>query len=112
MSVIDKYLGEIDPRQRAVLERMRGIIKRIAPEAEEMISYGIPTFKVNNQPLVHLGAYKDHMSLFPTSKPVQVLEDKLKGFKVSRGTIQFTLEKPLPDKLLEEIILIRLADIK
>ena len=64
MSAIDNYLTEVQPRQRAELERIRRIIKQTVPEAEETILYGMPAFKYNGKRLIEFAAYKNHMSLF------------------------------------------------
>ena len=71
----------------------------------------MPTFKYNGRPLLYYAGFKDHMSIFPTPEPAEILRDKLKGYKISKGTIQFTLKNPMPDKLLLEIVHLRLADI-
>jgi len=111
MTVIDEYLNKLDPLQRNELERIRSIVKEVAPNANESISYGIPTFKVNNKPLAHFAAFKDHLSLFPTSKPIEILKDKLTGFTIARGTIHFTPEKRLPKSVIKKLIAIRIKDI-
>jgi len=111
MSIIDDYLEKVTGPQRAELERVRRVVKEVVPEAKEVISYGMPGFKYNNKYLVGFAAFKDHMSLFPTSGPVEALKEKLGKFELSKGTIQFTLDNPLPDSLIQEILSQRLADI-
>lgn len=111
MTTIDEYLENIDVPQKAELERIRATIKQIAPEAVETISYGMPAFKYNGQPLVYFAAFTNHMSLFPTSGPTEALKEKLKDYKVSKGTIQFTVEKPLSESLIKDIVLSRVSDI-
>jgi uncharacterized protein YdhG (YjbR/CyaY superfamily) len=112
MSVIDDFLQDIPSPERAELERIRRIVKTTVPDAEETISYAMPAFKYKDKPLVYFNAFKDHMSLFPTSEPTEVLHDKLKDYKVSKGTIQFTLDNPLPEPLIKEILEVRLGQIK
>jgi uncharacterized protein YdhG (YjbR/CyaY superfamily) len=104
MTVVDDYLKKADPVQRDALEHVRSVIKQIAPDAEEVITYGMPGFKYNGKYLISFAGFKDHMSVFPGADPVATLADKLKPFKTSKGTVQFTLEKPLPDDLLIEIV--------
>ena len=104
MSVIDNYLKNVPDAQRAELERVRKIIKRTVPEAVEVMTYGMPGFKYKGKYLVAFGAFKDHLSIFPGSTPTEVLKDKLKDFKTSKGTIQFTLDNRLPESTLREII--------
>jgi uncharacterized protein YdhG (YjbR/CyaY superfamily) len=104
MTVIDEYLAEISPEQRAELERVRGIVKRLVPEADEVISYGMPVFKYRGRYLIGMAAFKEHFSLFPQSGPVAALAEKLKGYRLAKGTIQFTRDQPLPESLIEEIV--------
>ncbi len=111
MTVIDTYLEDIDSKQRAELERIRAITKGAVATAEEKISYGMPTMTYKGKNLLHFAAFKDHMSLFPTSGPTEELAEQLKNYKTSKGTIQFTLENPLPEKLIRQIIDIRLREI-
>lgn len=105
MSVIDDYLKTLEAPEREALERVRTIAKSIAPEAEDTIGYGMPVLKVHGKYLIGFSAFKDHLSIFPGSEPIEALQDKLKGYKQSKGTIQFTLDKQIPDPLLKEIIL-------
>ncbi len=111
MSVVDDYLSKLSEPEKAALERVRQIVHTMVPEAEEYISYGMPAFKYKGKYLVGFCEFKAHLSLFPTSGPIEALKEKLKGFKVSKGTIQFTLEHPLPESLIKDIILHRVADI-
>lgn len=105
MSVIDKYLEHIDPDQRAELERIRKVAKQVVPDAEETIGYGMPVFKHNKKYLIGMCAFKKHLSIFPGSGPIDALQDKLKKYKTSKGTIQFTTDNSIPDALLKEIVL-------
>lgn len=111
MSIFNSYLAQVDPRERSELERLRRIVKEVVPEAEEVISYGMPGFKYKGKYLLGFAAFKDHMSIFPTSGPVDALRDKLAGFRLAKGTIQFTLDRPIPESLLTEIVLSRLKSI-
>ena len=104
MSVIDDYLVDVSQPQRNELERVRQIIKQVVPDAEEVITYGMPGFKYNKKYLIAFAAFSDHMSIFPGAAPVETLKSKLGNYKTSKGTIQFTLENPLPEALLKEII--------
>jgi uncharacterized protein YdhG (YjbR/CyaY superfamily) len=106
MPPVKEYLQNITPHQKAEYERIRKIVLSIAPDAKETISYGIPTFKYKDTYLIYFGAFKNHMSVFPGA-PVD-LKDKLEGYKMRKGTIQFTEEKPLPDAIIKELVLRRL----
>lgn len=111
MSEVDEYLSEVSPSQRAELERIRKLVKKLAPDASELIGYGIPTYKYKGKNLIHYAAFKDHMSIFPGPLAIENLNDELKNFKQSKGTIQFTLENPIPEKTLKKIIKINIARI-
>lgn len=104
MSVIDTYLSQLPAPQRTELERIRRIVKKYYPEAREAISYGMPAFKYNGKYLVAYWAFKEHLSLFPTSGTVEALHEKLSAYTTSKGTIQFTLKKTLPEPLIAEIL--------
>lgn len=112
MSLIDEYFSKLEPTQKRELERIRKIVKQIVPDATEVISYGMPVFKFNDKYLIGIAAFQDHMSVFPGSMPVDQLKDKLDGYKLSKGTIQFTADHPLSDAILKELINISLTDIK
>jgi uncharacterized protein YdhG (YjbR/CyaY superfamily) len=107
---VEAYLGRIPEPQRALLERLRNVVMSEAPEAQEVIAYGIPTFKLSGN-LVHYAAFKHHMSFFPGSTAHnEALKDELSGYKIAKGTIQFTLDKPLPDDLVRKIVRLRIAE--
>jgi uncharacterized protein YdhG (YjbR/CyaY superfamily) len=108
---IDEYLSKVEPRQRAELERIRALVKELVPSAEEAISYSMPTLKYKNRALVYFTASKKHMSFMPSSWAIEELKDKLKGYKTTEHSIQFTLENPLPDVLIKELVLNHVRDI-
>ncbi|MBK6910858.1 MAG: DUF1801 domain-containing protein [bacterium] len=107
---VDKYLAALPPEQRAVLAKLRATILSVAKDAEEKISYGMPTVCYHGN-LVHYAAFKNHMSLFGASAFVtQELKEKLANFKTSKGTIQFTVAKPLPVTLVKAIVKSRIKE--
>jgi uncharacterized protein YdhG (YjbR/CyaY superfamily) len=111
MPTVDEYLAEVPTVQKEVLLHIRSFVKQLVPDAEESISYMMPAFKYKQRPLLYYAAFKNHLSVFPTSGPTETLKDKLQAFTITKGTVQFTLEKPLPDSLLQEIILTRKHEI-
>ena len=104
MSVIDDFLQNVPEPQKTELLRVRTIICDAAPDAEEVISYGMPAYKYNGKYLIGFSPFAHHMSLFPGAAPVAGLAEKLSGYTLSKGTIQFTLEHPLPKDLIREIV--------
>jgi uncharacterized protein YdhG (YjbR/CyaY superfamily) len=104
---IDEYLSDLPEKERVVLEKLRHTIKKAAPKAEERISYKMPAFFYEG-PLVYFAAFKNHCSLFPASgKVTSELKEELKSYATSKGTLQFTVEKPLPAKLVTKIVKMR-----
>lgn len=111
MSVVDDYLSNVAEPQRAELERIRKIVKQTAPEAEEAISYGMPAFKYKGKYFVGFAAFRDHLGFFPTPTPIEAFKNKLKEFKTAKGTIQFTPDHPIPEPLIKDIVLYKIAEI-
>jgi uncharacterized protein YdhG (YjbR/CyaY superfamily) len=99
----DSYIAIQPEATKIVLEELRQIIKRIAPEAEEIISYQMPAFKQNGM-LVWYAGYKNYIGFYPSSTPIIVFKDELKAYKTSKGAIQFPLYKPLPIELITKIV--------
>jgi uncharacterized protein YdhG (YjbR/CyaY superfamily) len=107
---IDDYLDGLTPDKRAALEKLRKIIRAVAPKAEECISYQIPAFRQNGM-LVGFGATDNHCAFFPfNSTTVAAYKEDLKGYDTSKGTIRFQPEKPLPAALVRKLVKARLAE--
>jgi uncharacterized protein YdhG (YjbR/CyaY superfamily) len=104
---IDDYLSKLPAEQRAALEILRGQILAAAPGAEECISYGLPTFKLNGS-LVHFGAAKGHCAFYPHGV-IEHFAERLKAYDTSKGTIRFQPDSPLPEALIREIVEYRIA---
>ena len=109
---IDEYIALQQLERRPVLEKLRHIIKKAAPAAEEVISYQMPAFAYNGTVLVYFAAFKNHYGFFPTSRPMEAFKDRLTGYKHSKGTIQLPLDKPLPVKLITDIVKFRIKQIQ
>lgn len=105
MSAVDDYVERSATKsQKDHLEHIREVVRALVPEAKERISYGLPTFTYKGRPLLHYGAFKDHMSIFPTAAPLAALQSKLHAYTTSKGTLQFTEANPLSDELLRALI--------
>jgi uncharacterized protein YdhG (YjbR/CyaY superfamily) len=102
---VDEYLANLPEPARSTLTHIRAVIKSVVPkEATEVISYRIPMFKFNGM-LVGYAAFAKHCSLFPTgSGVIEKFAKELKGYKTSKGTIQFPSDKPMPEALLKKIV--------
>ena len=106
---VDEYMENIPEKERIVLEKLRKTIRSVAPKAEEVISYQIPTFKYKGG-LVSYAAFKNHCSLFPWNAGLIKKIEELKNYSTSKGTIHFTVDKPLPVALVKKIIKARMKE--
>lgn len=102
-ATIDEYLAGVSDEHRAALEKLRKTIRAAAPKAEECISYQVPSFKQNGM-LVSFGAWEKHCAFYPGSKAIEMHGDDLKNFEVSKGTIRFQPNKPIPQALVRKIV--------
>jgi len=107
---VNEYLAGLPEPARSTLKRVRAVIRSVVPaETTEVISYGIPTFKYKRG-LVAFAAFKDHCSFFPMGSSVlDAFKEELKGFRVSKGTLHFPLDRPLPAALVKKIVRARIA---
>ena len=105
MSVIQDYLKNVDEPKKSELERVSNIISKAIPEAVEVITYGMPGYKYKGNYLISFGAFKNHMSIFPGANATVELEKELAAYRQSKGTIQFTNEKPLSDEVIQKLAL-------
>jgi uncharacterized protein YdhG (YjbR/CyaY superfamily) len=112
MSVMDEYLDGLPQAQGEALARVRDVVKRLAPDAEEGESYGMPAFLYAGRPLLGFRAAKKHLSVFPFSPAaVEAVADRLEGFSLSKGTIRFTPDHPVPDDVLADLVRARKEEI-
>jgi uncharacterized protein YdhG (YjbR/CyaY superfamily) len=109
---IDAILAAAPADQREALQGLRRSIAAAAPEADEIISYGMPAFRYHGRALVSYSAFKAHCSLFPmTQALIEANPDRVAGFATAKGTLHFTPEHPLPRDLVEWIVRERMAQI-
>ena len=108
MTAMDDYVAGLPAEQAAALARVRAIAEEVVPEAEEGVSYGMSAYLYAGRPLLGFRAAKKHLSVFPFSpEAIEAVGDRLDGFDVSKGTVRFTADGPLPDDVLRDIVLAR-----
>jgi uncharacterized protein YdhG (YjbR/CyaY superfamily) len=113
MSSFDDYLAMVPEPQRAEGQRIRRLVRRTVPDAEEATSYGMPAFKYKRRPLLGFRVSKNHLSVFPFSpEAIDAAREALAGFDLSKGTVRFTTEKPLPDAAIEQLLRHRVVEIE
>ena len=100
---VDEYLAAVPKEARAALEKLRRTIKAAAPMATETISYQMPMYKHHGM-VVGFAAFKNHCSLFPGSGVMDAYKKELKDYETSKGTIRFTIDKPLPATLVKKLV--------
>ncbi len=106
---VDEYLATVPKNILPILKELRQAIQQAAPQATELISYNMPAVK-QNKVLVYYAAQKNHIGFYPTASPIQVFAKELKGYKTSKGAIQFPIEEPIPIDLVERIVKYRLKE--
>jgi uncharacterized protein YdhG (YjbR/CyaY superfamily) len=107
---VDAYLATLPADQRAALQALRETIAAVTPNAEEAISYGVPAFRYRGRGLVWYAGAKNHCSFFTGGQAIDDHRSELAGFSLSRGTIRFTPDHPLPVDLVERIVRERMAN--
>jgi uncharacterized protein YdhG (YjbR/CyaY superfamily) len=106
---IDEYIANFPVEIHKILKELRAVIKAAAPDAEEKISYQMPTFALKGN-LVHFAAYKNHIGFYPAPRGIQAFEKELSVYKGAKGSVQFPIDKPLPLKLISKIVKFRVAE--
>ena len=108
---VDEYLRGVEEPKRRTLEALRRTILELVPDAEQVISYGIPAFRVEGRTIAGFAAFKNHLSYLPFSGSVLAqLSDELKGFTMTKSALHFPVDRPLPKKLVSKLIEARLAE--
>lgn len=103
---IDKYIANFPNEVQEILERIRATIREAAPDAEETISYQMPTFRLNGN-LVHFAAYKKHIGFYPTPSGIEKFKKELAAYQSAKGSVQFPLDRPIPYELIGKIVAFR-----
>ena len=110
VTTIDEYIANFSPEVQRMLESLRQTIRQAAPQAQEILSYGMPTFRQKKN-LVYFSAAKKHIGFYPTAEPIEVFKERLARYKTSKGTVQFPYDQPLPVDLITEIVQYRVAQV-
>ena len=109
---VDEYIASQPEAVQNVLKRVRSTICKAVPGTEEVISYQIPTYKLNGRPVLHFAGWRQHYSLYPSNdRLVAAFKDALAPYEVNKGTIRFPLSEPVPVKLIEGIARFRAKEV-
>jgi len=106
---IDEYIANSPEETQPILSTIRETIRKAAPNAQETINYGIPTFTLNGN-LVHFAGFKSHIGFYPTPSGIEKFRNELSKYKGAKGSVQFPLDKPIPYGLITRIVKFRLKE--
>jgi uncharacterized protein YdhG (YjbR/CyaY superfamily) len=109
ISNIDAYISQFPADVQNLLNELRATIQEAAPDAEETISYAMPTFRLKGN-LVHFAAYKNHIGFYPAASGIKAFSKELSQYKGAKGSVQFPLDKPLPLDIVSEIVKFRVKE--
>ena len=107
---IDTYIATFPESTQRILEQVRATIKKAAPNTEEAIKYGMPTFMLNGKNLVFFAAFKNHIGFYATPTGHEAFKDALSIYKQGKGSVQFPLDKPIPYDLITKIVQFRVQE--
>ena len=110
MNPVDEYIYNQPEDIRPVLIRVRELIRRTAPDAQEGISYGMPAYKLYGKPLVYFAAQKKHLGFYATPSGHEEFAEHLSAYKQGKGSVQFPYNKPIPYDLIEEFVEFRMKE--
>jgi len=106
---IDDYIAGFPQDIQEILEKIRATIKEVAPDAQETISYQIPTFTLNGN-LVHFAAFKKHIGFYPTPAGIEEFKEELSAYEGAKGSVKFPLDQPIPYGLIRKITSFRVQE--
>jgi uncharacterized protein YdhG (YjbR/CyaY superfamily) len=106
---IDEYIATFPRNAQSILEEIRQAIREAAPQAEEAISYQMPVFKLNGV-LVWFAAFKNHIGFYPKASAIEAFKEKLSAYEISKGTIRFPINEPIPFDLIKEMVRFRVKE--
>ena len=109
---IDRYLAKLDEPKRSTFAALRASILEVVPDAEQCMSYGMPAFKVDGKVVAGFAAFKNHLSYLPHSGSVlPALAAELAGYEMTKGSLHFAVDRPLPKRLVNKLIATRLKQL-
>ncbi|MDR0416842.1 MAG: DUF1801 domain-containing protein, partial [Propionibacteriaceae bacterium] len=110
MNDVDAYIAGCPAEVQTRLQTIRSIVKELAPQATERICMRVPTFDLNGGWLIHYAGFAKHIGFYPQPSGIAAFADRLKGYKTSKGAVQFPLDQPLPTDLIRAITAYRVAE--
>jgi uncharacterized protein YdhG (YjbR/CyaY superfamily) len=110
---VREYFAKLPPAARRELKKLRDVVRSVAPDADEVISYGIPAFKLDGQRLVYIAAWKSHTSMYPLNAAMRRAGGSaIDDYEIAKGTIRFPLGEPIPTSLVKRLVKARVSEIR
>ena len=109
---IDEYIAACPPDSQPYLREIRKLIHALAPDAKEKISYQIGCFELNGRNLIHFAGWKKHVSLYPVPAGSEAFVRQIEPYANDKGTLKFSLDEPLPLKIIEKVIKLHISENK
>jgi uncharacterized protein YdhG (YjbR/CyaY superfamily) len=107
---IDAYIANFPKDVQSILQKIRKIIKKAAPDTQEKIGYGMPTFTMNGKNLVHFAAFEKHIGFYPTPSGIEKFRKEIDSYKNAKGSVQFPFDQPIPYELIGRITEFRVRE--
>lgn len=111
INTIGEFISKYPPEIQTILQKIRALIQKSVPGAEEAMAYGIPTFKLNGKNLVHFSAFKEHIGFYPTPTGIEKFKKELSTYEGAKGSIKFPFNKPIPYALIGRITQFRVKEV-
>lgn len=112
MTEVETYIAGFDPKKQEIMQKIRALILKEAPDAVEKMAYGMAGYKTFGKPLVYFAAHMSHIGLYALPESNRVFYDELKPYKRGKGSIQFRIDRPMPYDLIERIVAFRVEENK
>lgn len=111
-NTVDSYIASFPEETQTVLKKIRSTIQKTAPDAEELMNYGVPTYQIGGKNLVHFGGFKKHVGFYPGASGIATFEKELSPYKHAKGSVQFPLDEKIPYDLIKTITTFRLKEMQ
>lgn len=109
---MDQSIAAYPKDTQVILQKIRATVHEAAPNAEQAIAYGVPTFRLNGKNLVHFSVFARHIGFYPTSSAITKFKKEISQYKWAKGSVQFPLDKPIPYGLIKRIVAFRVREVE
>jgi uncharacterized protein YdhG (YjbR/CyaY superfamily) len=110
-ATVETYIAACPVEVQKIVRKLRGVVRKAAPDAEERLSYGMPAY-FQGRVLVYFAAWKNHIGFYPTGGGIAAFKNELSGYVHAKGSVQFPLDEPIPYDLVTKIVRFRVAEVR